>query len=300
MMIKRCITTAVCTVVLAVFYMGNPVCGEKTSGVVEPGAQIRKLADGFSFSEGPASDSEGNVYFSDYGKDLIYRWSLDDSLSTVMKEIGSPIGLYFDQAGRLLICAAKSHRMKAVATAGVIMEYPDTYHGKLLNSPNDVWVDPKGGIYFTDPRFAPLKEKVEQDGYHVYYIPPGTTTIIRAADDLSKPNGIIGSPNGRLVYVTDTPVDKTYVYTVREDGTLSDKKVFANEGYDGITVDVEENVYITMEKSIEVYSPDGKKIDSIPVPDKPTNVCFGGRDRKTLFITARISLYSLRMRISGQ
>jgi len=163
-----------------------------------------------------------------------------------------------------------------------------------------IWVDPKGGIYFTDPRFAPLKEKVEQDGYHVYYIPPGTTTIIRAADDLSRPNGIIGSPDGRLVYVTDTPDDKTYVYTVREDCTLSDKKVFANEGYDGMTVDVEGNVYITMQKSIEVYSPDGKKIDSISVPDKPTNVCFGGKDRKTLFITTRVSLYSLRMRVRGQ
>ena len=300
MMIKKDMITVVCTVAFAALSMGNPACGEKTSGVVEPGAQIRKLADGFGFSEGPVSDSDGNVYFSDYGKDIICRWSLDDSLSTVMKEIGGPIGLYFDQAGRLLICAARSHRIKAVDTSGVITEYPDTYHGKLLNSPNDIWVDPKGGIYFTDPRFAPLKEKVEQDGYHVYYIPPGTTSIIRAADDLSRPNGIIGSLDGRLVYVTDTPDDKTFVYTVNEDGTLSNKKIFAKEGYDGMTVDVEGNVYITMEKSIEVYSQEGKKVDSIPVPDKPTNVCFGGKDKKTLFITARVSLYSLRMRVRGQ
>ena len=277
----------------------NSTIGEENVRVVVPGAKAEKLADGFIFSEGPTSDAKGNVYFSDYRADKIFKWSLDGTLSIVKENIGGPIGLYLDKYGNVLICAAKEHRIKKIDSRGSVTVFPNTYQDRLFNSPNDIWIDPKGGIYFTDPRFSPLKEKVEQDGFYIFYIMPGSQKIIKAADDLSMPNGIVGSPDGRLVYVTDTPVDKTFMYTVNDDGTLSDKRLFAPEGYDGMTVDSLGNVYITMQKSVEVYTSSGEKIETILVPDKPTNVCFGGKDKRTLFITARTSLYSLRMRTKG-
>jgi len=283
---------------------------QHSQSVVEPGAELVKLADGFSFAEGPVSDSAGNLWFSDYGNDKIHYFSAHGTLQTVIENVGGPIGLYFDKSGTLYICSAKDHRIKKLPRIAnnpatipdaelTLNSYSDRFEGNLFNSPNDIWVDSKGGVYFTDPRFAPLPEEVEQDGFHIYYILPGSKKIIRAAEDLNKPNGIVGSPDGKIVYVTDTPEDKTFVYTVQEDGGLTDKRLFANEGYDGMTVDSLGNVYSAMQNSIEVYDPDGKKLDSIPVPDKPNNVCFGGVDGKTLFITARVSVYSLRMRIPG-
>ncbi len=290
------------TIMIIIFTLTNVPSPATEAGepspVVAHGAAPTLCAEGFGFSEGPVSDAEGNVWFSDYADDVIYRWSVSGSLERVWDDIGGPIGLAFDENGILYVCAARAHRIRTVAPDGTATDLPDRFNGKLFNSPNDVWIDPAGGVYFTDPRFSPLPEEVEQDGFHIYRILPGGE-IIRAADDLNRPNGITGSPDGRTVYVTDTPDDVTYAYTVRGDGALGDRRVFAEEGYDGLTVDEAGNVYITMQTSVEVYSPDGDRIESIPFPDKPTNVCFGGPDRTTLFVTARASLYSLRMQVKG-
>ncbi len=287
----------------------TPSLALENESVVENGAEFVMVADGLKFSEGPAVYSSGTVWFSDYGTDKIYR-IIGGSAETVLENVGGPIGLHFDNEGSLYICAAKEHRIKKLPADVIasssgpyskeqLVVYSDRFDGKLLNSPNDIWVDKKGGVYFTDPRFAPLPEEVEQDGYHIYYIPAGSTKIIRAAVDLDKPNGIVGTHDGRLVYVTDTPVDKTFVYDVGNHGRLSGKRFFAEGGYDGMAVDVEGNVYITLEHSIEVYNSSGEKIEALDVPGKPTNVCFGGDDRKTLYITARSKVFSLRMRIRG-
>ncbi|MFC1607168.1 SMP-30/gluconolactonase/LRE family protein [Candidatus Latescibacterota bacterium] len=267
--------------------------------MIAPFSRLEKIADGFKFSEGPAPCKDGSIYFSDYGTDTIYSWSPFNGLVKFKENIGGPIGLHFDRKGNLYVCAARHHRIKVIESNGNVTEYPDRFDGKLFNSPNDIWIDSHDGVYFTDPRFAPLPEDVEQNGHYVFYSPAGTTDIIIAAGDLNTPNGITGSPDGKFVYVTDTPVDKTFVYTVNNDRTLSEKRLFADEGYDGMTVDARGNVYITMQHSIEIYDPSGNKIESISVPDKPTNVCFGGYDKKTLYITARSSLYSHRMSVRG-
>ncbi len=266
--------------------------------LVAPNAEIKKLADGFIFTEGPAVDAEGNVYFSDVRMSKTHRWSTDGKLTTFRDDTGNANGLFFDATGNLLACEGGNRRVTRVAMDGNVTVIADNFQGKKLNSPNDIWPDPKGGIYFTDPRYGKA-DGLEQDGYHVYYIPPSGKPLIRVVDDLVKPNGVLGSANGKLLYVADPGAEKTYVYEIQADGTLSNRKLAAPEGSDGMTLDEHGNLYLTR-AGVEVYSPAGKKIASIAVPERPANVVFGGTDRKTLFITARTGFYSLEMSVSGQ
>ncbi len=139
---------------------------------------------------------------------------------------------------------------------------------------------------------------MNQDGEHVYYLSPDRNKVIRVIEDMVKPNGVIGTPDGKKLYVSDNGDNKTYTWNINPDGTLSGKKLYVNDGYDGLTIDSEGNVYITG-KSVSVYNPAGEKIETIEVPETTSNLCFGGKDNKTLFITARGSLYSIKMRVSG-
>jgi gluconolactonase len=173
----------------------------------------------------------------------------------------------------------------------------DKYQGKKFNSLNDLWIDPNGGVYFTDPRYG-SKDGMEQDGEHVYYLTPDREKVIRVIDDMVRPNGVIGTPDGKLLYVADHAGRKTFVYTINSDGTLSDKKLFAPEGSDGMTIDNQGNIYLTT-RVVAVYNPKGEKIQEIELPERPANVTFGGKDKQTLFITAQTSLYSIKMQVKG-
>jgi len=176
------------------------------------------------------------------------------------------------------------------------------FKGKLLNGPNDAWVDPKGGIYFSDPFYKrPYWDRgdKEQDAECVYYLQPGGKSLNRAACDFKRPNGLIGTPNGKMLYVADIGDKKTYRYDIAEDGSLGNRQKFCDMGSDGMTLDQEGNVYITG-KGVTVFNPDGKQIDHIEVNEGWTaNVCFGGKQRTTLFITASDSLYSVETRVNG-
>ena len=151
----------------------------------------------------------------------------------------------------------------------------DNYQGKQFNSLNDLWIDPKGGVCFSDPRYGD-RGGMEQDGEHVYYLSPDRKTLTRVISDMVRPNGVIGTPDGKTLYVADNGDNKTFVYKVNEDGTLAGKKLFAPEGSDGMTIDNEGNVYLTT-KVVAVYNKDGQKIESISVPEQPANVTFGGK-----------------------
>jgi len=177
------------------------------------------------------------------------------------------------------------------------------YKGKLLNGPNDLWEGLKGGIYFTDPLYKrpywTRDPAMQQDGQHVYYLTPGRKKLIRVTEDLVQPNGIIGTPDGKMLYVADIGDRKTYVYNIEADGTLSGKKLFCSMGSDGMTIDSEGNIYLTG-RGVTVFNPAGEKIEQIPIDAGWTaNVTFGGADRHTLFITAQTSLYGLQMRVKG-
>ena len=267
------------------------------SSIVAGGAKMKKLAGGFKFTEGPAADVEGNIFFSDIPNNRINKWSLEGVLSTFREDSGGANGLFFDKAGNLIACEGGRRQLVAITPDGKIIVLADSYGGKRLNSPNDLWITPAGGIYFTDPRYG-SRDDMQQGGEHVYYLSADRKKLIRVIDDMVRPNGLIGTADGKLLYVSDRGAKKTYVYKVNPDGTLLDKKFFAAEGSDGMTIDNRGNIYLTTEV-VSVYDSAGNRIEAIEVPETPANVCFGGSDKQTLFITARTSLYSLQMQVKG-
>jgi gluconolactonase len=279
------------------FVVVATVYGVVNASVVAPGAKVEKLAGGFRFTEGPAADAKGNIFFSDIPNNRIHKWSLNGTLSTFRENSGGSNGLYFDKKGNLLACEGGGRRLVSINPQGKVTVLAEKYQNKRFNSLNDLWLDPKGGIYFTDPRYG-SRDNMEQDGEHVYYLPPDRKKLIRVIDDMVRPNGVIGTPDGKMLYVADHGGKKTFVYKINNDGTLSNKKLFAPEGSDGMTIDNEGNVYLTT-RVVAVYDKNGQRIESIKIPEGPANVCFGGPDNHTLFITARTSLYSVRMRVKA-
>ncbi|MHC4297434.1 MAG: SMP-30/gluconolactonase/LRE family protein, partial [Planctomycetota bacterium] len=271
-------------------------CADRGS-VLAPGASVEKLAGGFAFTEGPAADDQGNIFFSDIPNNRIHKWSLDGKLSTFRENSGGANGLFFDKGGNLLACEGGGRRLVSINPQGAVTVLADSYEGKRFNSLNDLWVDPKGGVYFTDPRYG-RRDNMEQGGEHVYYLSPDRKKVVRVVDDMVRPNGVIGTPGGKKLYVTDHGGSKTFSYAISADGTLSNKKLFAPEGSDGMTIDNEGNIYLTT-SAVTVYDKEGRKIETIEIPERPANVAFGGADGHTLFITARKSLYSVRTRVKG-
>jgi gluconolactonase len=271
------------------------------SKIIAPGETLKKLADSFEFTEGPACDAQGNVFFTDQPNDRILKWSTDGKLSTFMQPCGRANGLSFDHQGNLWACADEKNELWRIDPAGKVTMVVKGYHGKLLNGPNDVWILPTGGLYITDPYYKReyWKRGPKELPECVYYLPPDTNRLTRVIEDLKQPNGIIGTPDGKTLYVADIGAGKTYHYAIQPDGSLKGKTLFCELGSDGMTIDNEGNVYLTG-KGVSVFDAKGKKIEQIEVAEPWTaNVCFGGQDRQTLFITASKCLYSLRMQVKG-
>lgn len=271
-------------------------------GIIAEGAQLEKLADGFAFTEGPASDAKGNVYFTDQPNDRILKWSLDGKLSTFLHPCGRSNGLCFDAKGDLWACADEKNALWRIAPAGKVTVVRKEYQNKLFNGPNDLWFRPDGGLYFTDPFYKRdywKRGPMEQECQGVYYLAPDRKKLTRVVGDLKQPNGIIGTPDGKTLYVTDLGAQKTYAYTIQRDGSLGGRRLFCELGSDGMTIDNEGNIYLTG-RGVTVFDKNGRQIEQIAVPEAWTaNVCFGGKDRHTLFITASKGLYGLRMRVRG-
>jgi gluconolactonase len=255
-------------------------------------SKVQKLAGDFQFTEGPAADKEGNIYFTDIPNRRIHKWSVDGKLSTFMENSDGANGLFFDNNGNLIACAGGTGKLVSIDPQGKSTVLADKYEGNPFNSLNDLWIDPKGGIYFTDPRYG-NRENLPQDGEHVYYLSADRKGLIRVIDDMVRPNGVIGTPDGKILYVADHGAGKTWAYNINPDGSLVDKQLFADQGSDGMTLDENDNLYLTA-KAVTVYNPSGTLLKTIEVPEAPANVCFG-KNKKTLFITARTSLYSIDM-----
>ncbi|BDI29963.1 gluconolactonase [Capsulimonas corticalis] len=271
--------------------------------IVETGAQLTQLEGEFTFTEGPASDANGDVYFTDQPNDKILRWTPDGKIVTWMEPCGRSNGLCFDDRGSLWACADNENSLWRIGRDKSVTKVITSHEGKLLNGPNDVWIRPKdAGVYITDPFYKRdywKRGDIEQACQGVYYLPAHSTELQLVAGDLKQPNGIIGTPDGKTLYVADIGDGKTYAYDIGHDGALTNRRLFCSMGSDGMTIDSEGNVYLTG-KGVTVFDKSGAQIKHIPVAEDWTgNVCFGGKDRRTLFITASKHVYTIRTRVHG-
>lgn len=289
------------TIILMRFSTANSQQTDSPKLIAE-GATLQLVSDQFSFTEGPAVDKKGNVFFTDQPNDKIWKYDTDGKLSLYMDKTGRSNGLYFDKKGNIISCADEKNQLWSISPKGKITVLLDGHKGLKFNGPNDLWLDAKGGIYFTDPYYQRdywERKKPEIEGQKVYYLPKGKKEAVIVDDALMQPNGIVGTPDGKYLYVADIRASKTYKYKINDDGILSDRQLFISQGSDGMTLDSRGNLYISG-KGVTVYDPSGKKIETIPVSSGWTgNVCFGGKNRDILLITASKSVFTLQMQVKG-
>lgn len=286
---------------------GSPPAAPKVvqgNGVLEtPEAKVQLVADGFQFTEGPAVDAEGNLFFTDQPNNRIMKLDIDGKLSEFLKPAGRSNGLFFSKAGTLIACADENNQMWKIQMDGSHRVLFEGFEGAKLNGPNDLWIDDRGRIYFTDPYYQRpwwQHQKQPQAKQAVYRVDGDGESITVMDDTLQQPNGIVGDSKKRLLFVADIRDSKTYRYKIANDGSLVDRVLFCRSGSDGMTLDDQGNLYLTGSKGVTVFNQAGEQIELISVPESWTaNVCIGGRDRKTLFITASDSLYSIRLQNSG-
>jgi gluconolactonase len=257
---------------------------------------LQKVSGTYVFSEGPAVDLNGSVYFSDVSAGKIYKWSPDGRVSVFVEGLKGPNGLEFAENGLLIACEGGLGRLISIDMQGKITVLVEKYNQLRFNEPNDLWIDAQGGIYFTDPAYT---SPVVQDGEHVYYLSPDRSQVQRVISDLVRPNGIVGTSDGKTLYVTDHGAGKTYTYTIGAGGALTHKELFVPVGSDGMTLDASGSLYLTTPNKVQVYDAAGNHLRDIATPENPTNVAFGGADHLTLFITARTAVYLLPVLVNG-
>ena len=276
----------------------------KSNSIIAKGAELTLVADSYDFTEGPAVDKEGDVYFTDQPNDRIVKWnSKNNTVTDYMKPAGRSNGLYIDHDGNLLAAADEKNELWRIDKNKEVTVLLKDFKDRKFNGPNDLWVDKSGGIYFTDPFYKRpwwKHTEPEQSARRVYYLEPNNSSPRIVIDDnYEQPNGIIGSADGKKLYVSDNGAKKTYAYDIQKDGSLSDKKLFADMGSDGMTVDNLGNVYLTGD-GVTVFNSKGEKIEHIAVPENWTaNVTFAGPNQNILFITAMDSVYTLEMSVHG-
>jgi gluconolactonase len=309
------------------FYSCDDDDSEGNAGLIATDAQIENLGDGYSFTEGPAVDKNGNVFFTDQPNDIIYKWDVTTGdITPFLEETGRSNGMAFDKDGNLIACADMYGEVWKIAPNGTHEVLVDNYDGKLLNGPNDVWINPvTGGMYITDPMFPrgywedddPRKQgwppthseqADEGKGGHVYYLAPGSNTLVRVTtqtewDADSWPNGVVGTTDGKKLYVNKWEGDNmggTWIFDINPDGTLSNMEKFIDMGGDGMSMDNRGNIYISNSLGVVVFDPNGNKLVTIFTGGGATNNVFAGQDQKTLFITGPVDkVNSLRMNVSG-
>lgn len=275
----------------------------KLNDLIEPGDPER-IASGFEFTEGPIWLPEGALLFSDIPANRIYRWNSDEGVTIWREPSGHANGLTLDTENRLIICEHGNRRVSRIEADGRVSTLADHFGGKRLNSPNDVVVKSDGTIYFTDPPYGIKPEEQEQPHNGLYCIlADGSVKLLR--DDFIRPNGLAFSRDESILYVDDSGRRHVRQFDVDPDGSLSTSRVIADMDHpqpgspDGMKVDVEGHLYVAGATGLWIFEPDGTRLGVIVTPERPANCAWGDEDRQSLYITARTSLYRIRVKIPG-
>ena len=274
--------------------------------LVLAGAKLQKLAGDMKFTEGPVwiGRDGGDLVFSDIPADELMRWSMSEGLRTFRKPSHQANGNTLDRQGRLVTCEHHARRVTRTEADGTVTVLVDSFEGKKFNSPNDAVVRSDGTIWFTDPPYGlPPGASRELEKNYVFRFDPTTKRIDIVADDFDMPNGLCFSPDERTLYVADSgKPHHIRAFDVTSDGRLQNARIFCTidaGAPDGIRCDDQGNVWSSAGDGVHVFAPDGTLLGKIPVPETPANLCFGGADGRILFITARTSLYSIRVNARG-
>ena len=274
--------------------------------LISQDAKLQTIASGFGFTEGPVWDNAGFLYVSDEEQNKIFRVYVKDGRKEELISLGDPDGNTYDRQGRLIDCASVLRAIIAISKDGKYEVLADKFEGKKLNSPNDVILGPDGALYFTDPTLDLVKGERQEIPFQGVYRLDAAGKLTLLTKDLTQPNGLAFSPNGKKLYVDDDEHRNIRVYDVGKDGSLSNGRVFGEEPGgkgdgvpDGIKVDLHGNLFITGPKGIWVWSPDGTHLGTIALPEQPANLTWGGKDLRTLYITATTSVYRLDTKTRG-
>ena len=268
-------------------------------------AKLETVATGFGFTEGPVWDKRGFLYVSDEETNKIFRVYTDGHKEELIS-LGDPDGNTYDRQLRLLDCASVLRAIIQISPDGKYTILADRYQGKKFNSPNDVVLGPDGAIYFTDPTLdLPQGEKQELPFRGVYRLDEkGDVNLL--TKELSQPNGLAFSPDGKHFYVDDSELRNIRIYDVVAGGTLANGRIFAEEPGgkgdgvpDGMRVDRQGNIYVTGPEGIWVWDAQGYHLGTIVVPEQPANLTWGDGDYQTLYVTATKSVYKLRTKSRG-
>ena len=273
--------------------------------LIDRDAKLQRVATGFGFTEGPMWDPAGFLYVSDETLNRIFRVYPDGKKEEVIA-LGDPDGNTFDRRHRLIDCASVLRAIIEVTSDGKYKILADRFEGKKFNSPNDVVVGPDGALYFTDPTLDLVAGEKQEIPFQGVYRLDDTGTVRLLTKDLTQPNGLAFSPDGKHFYVDDDDKRNIRVYDVASDGTLHDGRVFGeepgakNDGVpDGIKVDKRGNLFVTGPKGIWIWDAKGNHVGTIAMPEQPANLTWGDKDYHTLYITATTSVYRLETRTQG-
>ncbi|MBD3674502.1 MAG: SMP-30/gluconolactonase/LRE family protein [Planctomycetaceae bacterium] len=296
-------TLLVCFLIL--FTISHTPGAEPVAGI-GPIGDVEQLHTDFQFTEGPAKAPDGTIYFTDIPADRIYQISASGKLSVFLEPAGHCNGLMVTADGTLYACSMDGQLIKIDRKTKQVTPVAPEYKGKRFNAPNDLVVDRSGGIYFTDPHFR-APEPLPQGKTAVYYR-SAEGKVTRLIDDLKAPNGVILSPDEKTLYVIPSMQAEMMAYAVKSPGKLGPGKLFctlkqqngqSGRGGDGLTVDTDGNLYITSGLGLQIYNPAGKLLGIMEFPEQPANVTFGGEDNSVLYVTARTSLYTAKVKTTG-